>query len=207
MSDANAGNAPPLHCLDGRPAPDEVREGWRAVRGLPDAALPGFRDLLLASLAPDADTSAGRAALGRDHGIGPAALDAALRTAAFVLERAAAADLDVERLRADLRALSGAAAGAHADALAELFGAVRGDLRARLVRQLLADHGNVLVGLDWRVDRVESSARGGGLSTSVVFLTLKYLRAGTLERITLQLTPEALNDLKTFFERFRSGPQ
>ncbi len=68
----------------------------------------------------------------------------------------------------------------------------------------LADHGKVLTGLSWRVDNVTSSDRGADLASPVVFLTLRYQEGKDSDSVTLQLTPESLQELKAFMERFAS---
>jgi len=71
-----------------------------------------------------------------------------------------------------------------------------------IIQESLADHGKVLVGIDWREDNVTASDRGAKLNTTVVLLTLRYRENNRVERITLQLTPEAMKELKLFCDRF-----
>ena len=58
------------------------------------------------------------------------------------------------------------------------------------------------MGIDWRVDNVTASDRGAKLDTTVVLLTLRYRENNRVERISLQLTPEAIRELKSFSDRF-----
>jgi len=52
------------------------------------------------------------------------------------------------------------------------------------------------------VDNVTASDRGAKLNTTVVLLTLRYRDGNREERITFQLTPDAVRELKLFCDRF-----
>ncbi len=69
-------------------------------------------------------------------------------------------------------------------------------VRRQLLRGALIDHGNVLEGVDWRVDQVATSSRGGLLREPVGVITLRYRTGGKEERLTVQLVPEALHELQ-----------
>ncbi len=75
------------------------------------------------------------------------------------------------------------------------YDAARAQVRRELVRGTLLDHGNVLDGVDWRLDHVSTSSRGGVLGEPVGVLTLRYRAGDREERLTVQLVPEALREL------------
>ena len=52
-------------------------------------------------------------------------------------------------------------------------------------------------------DTVSASDRGADLQTSVIFLTLRYRDGDEPGRITFQLTPQALSQLRGFMGRFQ----
>jgi hypothetical protein len=110
-------------------------------------------------------------------------------------------DLSLEAFHHDLDALSG---GDHEGAkiISAKYDEMKAGLRALIIQNSLADHGNLLVGLDWRLDEITASDRGTQLNTVVVFLTLRYRAGNQIERITFQLSPEAMKELKRFTDRF-----
>jgi len=161
-----------LNCCQGRPAPVPVVEGWRQFLRLPEKARKGF-----------------------------VAVVSAMRGCDFLLRQACALDVDTEAFRQDLSALSeGDEQGV--EVIVSQYDGAKAELRKVIVQESLADHGKVLVGIDWRVDNVTASDRGAELNTTVVLLTLRYRENNRVERITLQLTPEAIRELKLFSDRF-----
>ena len=194
---------PVLHCYRGAPAPGAVVAGYERFRQLPDAAR---RDIWRA-LAPallEADLPAARTALEAfcaQHGLAPQDLGAALVALRFLIEGASALNLEREHLAEDLARLGGGPDGA-AEVLLAHYDEIKGQVRHRLAERTLSDHGWVLTGLDWRVDEVRASDRGADLGFSVVLLTLRYRDGAEQRRLTLQLTPDGLNQLKAFTNRF-----
>jgi hypothetical protein len=191
-----------LHCFSDGPAPPPVMEGWRRLLGFPPPAREAFWALLAPALTERADAESKQrlAAFCREHALAEQHAVAAVKACDVLLWQASALDLDAERFRQDLEALSdGQSEGPQI--LLSKYDAVKGELRRRIVEGSLADHGKVLVGLDWRVDQVVSSDRGTRLNAPVILLTLRYREGDRTERITLQLTPETLRELKAFTER------
>ena len=126
---------------------------------------------------------------------------AAAHACAYLLRRASAAGLEVAALVADVDRLTGGAR-AVSELLASRYEAVRGDLRLQVLEDSLADHGNVLVGFDWRIDQVRQSNHGAQIDAPVVLLNLKYRRGPQHGELSLQLTPSAVASLKAFWARF-----
>jgi hypothetical protein len=191
-----------LHCFNDGPAPPPVVEGWRRFLGFPPQAREAFWAVLGPALTEraDADSKQRLAAFCREHALAEQHAVAAVKACDVLLWQASALDLDGERFCQDLEALSDGQSEGRQILLSK-YDTVKGELRRRIVEGSLADHGKVLVGLDWRVDHVVSSDRGARLNAPVILLTLRYREADRTERITLQLTPETLQELRLVTER------
>jgi len=192
-----------LNCCQGNPAPPFVMDGWKRFIRFPEQARNGFLSLLAPAMREPADPENRQRIeiFCNGHGLAEEAVVAALRSCDFLLRQASMLDLDADAFQQDLAELSGGDPQAAGPVLAN-YNAAKADLRLQILRETLADHGKVLVGLDWRVDKVTASDRGVQLNSDVVFLTLRYRENNNVERITLQLTPEAVKELKLFCERF-----
>ena len=192
-----------LNCCQGRPAPVPVVEGWRQFLQLPEQARKGFWGVLFPALLEPANPANKQRieAFSREHGLEEVAVVSAMRGCDFLLRQASALDMDTASFRQDLAALSeGDEQGA--EFILSQYDGAKADLRKVIIQESLADHGKVLVGIDWRVDNVTASDRGAKLNTTVLLLTLRYRENNRVERITLQLTPEAIRELKLFSDRF-----
>jgi hypothetical protein len=192
-----------LNCCQGRPAPVPAVEGWRQFLRFPEQARKGFWGVLLPALLEPANPANKQRieAFSREHGLEEVAVVSAMRGCDFLIRQACALDMDTASFRQDLTALSeGDEQGA--EFILVQYDGAKADLRKFIIQESLADHGKVLVGIDWRVDNVTASDRGAKLNTTVVLLTLRYRENSRVERITLQLTPEAIRELKSFSDRF-----
>jgi COMM domain len=196
------GPGPALHGFAGQSPPKHVTDGWGRFLEFPAEAQPDFWDLVVSAVLQPADPGhRERFALFRQrHELPEGDLVAAIQACGVLLRQACAHDLDRERFGRDLAALSNGRAAATAPLL-DRYDDIKRHVRQQLVAEALADHGKVLVGIDWRVDRVVNSSKGANLDATVVVLTFRYREGDRLERITLQLTPEALSELKAFTER------
>lgn len=192
-----------LNCCQGRPAPLPVVEGWRQFLRFPEQARKGFWGVLFPALLEPANPSNEQRieSFSREYGLEEEAVVLAMRGCDFLLRHASALDLDAAMFQQDLSALSEEDKGG-AEVILSKYEAAKADLRKAIIQESLADHGKVLVGIDWRVDNVTASDRGAKLNTTVVLLTLRYRENKRVERITLQLTPEAVKELKLFCDRF-----
>jgi hypothetical protein len=194
---------PALHCCQGEPAPDGVVQGWNALRAMRTSAQQAFVELLTTSIVePDERVLEGMLAAFCDaHDVEPGTVLAALKASQFLLQRSAALDLDPELFTDDLQKLSsGDTAGLRL--VASRYLPLKQRIREHLLEQSLADHGSVLVDLDWRVDHIASIGRAVNLNKPVVFLTLQLRDAEKSERITVQLTPRSIRLLRQFSQRF-----
>jgi len=192
-----------LKCCRDRPVPQPVVEGWKQFLGFPEKAMNNFWGILRPALMQPANPSNKQRieSFSREHGLSDKEVVSAMRSCDFLLRQASALDMDVTPFRQDLAALSeGDEQGA--EVILSQYEGAKADLRKVIIKESLADHGKVLVGIDWRVDNVTASDRGAQLDTTVVLLTLRYRENNRVERITLQLTPEAMKELKLFCDRF-----
>jgi len=192
-----------LKCCQDRPAPHAAVEGWKQFLGFPEKAMNNFWSILRPVLMQPTNPNNRQRieSFSGDYGLKEKDVVAALRSCDFLMRQAAALDMDATPFRQDLAALSEEDKQGSEVILSQYDGA-KAELRKQIIQESLADHGNVLVGIDWRVDNVTASDRGTQLNTAVVLLTLRYRDANRTERITLQLTPEAIRELKVFCDRF-----
>jgi len=205
MTDKHPDDGPAnrLHCFHGNPPPAPVVDGWRRFMLFPAAARQNFWRLLGPALLEPADSAHGQRiqAFGQEFALKQEDVVAALRSCDLLMRQACGLDLTAEQLQQDLSRLSAGPPEA-ANVLLAQYAAVKSELRKQIVQHTLADHGKLLVGIDWRLDQVTASQRGDQLNTQVIFLTLRYRQAERLERVTFQLTAEAMQHLKRFCDRF-----
>ncbi|MBM4359019.1 MAG: hypothetical protein FJ096_13020 [Deltaproteobacteria bacterium] len=74
-------------------------------------------------------------------------------------------------------------------------------LRAELIRRTILDHGALLTGTDWRVDRILGSQHGASLDATLGVLTFTYKRGALEERLTMHCEPGALRSLREAIDR------
>jgi hypothetical protein len=192
-----------LRSFQGNEPPVAVVEGWRRLGRFPAEARGDFRMLLQSALV-EPGSAANEKALGQfctKCRIEEAEALEALGSCSLLFRQAGVLNLDQATFRQDLVSLSEGDSGL-ADFMLERFEEVKSALRRQIVMDSLTDHGKVITGIDWRVDEVSASDRGADLNTRVVFLTLRYRDGDSRERITFQLVPEAVRELKNFCSRF-----
>ena len=189
----------PLHTLGGQPAPADIARDLALVLDLPPSARARLWEVLGPCLVePLPDTMEGRLdAFCRAHQAHPEMLASALKACRFLLWQAGSRGVPKDRFAEDLASLAGGddAAQPIGEILLAGYDAAVSQVRSELLRGALLDHGNVLEGVDWRVDQVATSSRGGVLRAPVGVLTLRYRAGGKEERLTVQLVPEALREL------------
>ncbi|MFH1844615.1 MAG: COMM domain-containing protein [bacterium] len=205
--DGVAGSNPQisLQCLNGATAPQPVVQGWQGLAKFAETVRREFWELLGAVvMAPaDPDNQARLEAFCDANELERDTVFGAIQACDFLLGNATALNLEPDGLRQDLTALSGGQT-AVATEFQDRYQAAKPLLRNRLMEATLSDHGKLLTGLDWRVDNVTASDRGAQLNATVVYLTMRYRDGENQDRVTFQLTPEALKQLKAFTDRFGS---
>jgi hypothetical protein len=185
----------PLHSLGGQPAPEEVERDLALVLELSPSARARFWEALGPCLVePLPDTVEARLdAFCQAHQAPPGLLARAIKACRFLVWQAGSRGLPRDAFAADLAILH--PSKELSDVLLAGYDAARAQVRRELLRGALLDHGNVLDGVDWRVDHVATSSRGGVLREPVGVVTLRYRAGGKEERLTVQLVPEALREL------------
>jgi hypothetical protein len=201
------GPSPPIKlcCLDGEAAPPELAGDLRRVLDLPAEALRRFWHVLGPSLGEPLPREAEPLLDGycRAYHLDERALAHAVKACRFLLREAARRDLPRADFAADVAALA-PDAPVLADVLLAGYEKARVEVRRELLGKALSAHGNLLVGLDWRVDTVESSDRGARLKAPVALLTLRYQEGSEARRLTLQVLPDMLAELEDTCRRIRS---
>ena len=192
-----------LQCLGGAPVPPAVVEGWRGLIRFPEESYPGFWELLGAVVMEPEDPhyQSKLESFCQDQKLELQPVLRALQACDFLLASATTINLDPKLFLKDLTTLSNGETSVPDDLLNH-YQAALPHLRNRLIEATLADHGKLLTGLDWRVDNVTTSDRGTQLNSTVIYLTLRYREGDNQDRLTLQLTPAGMKQLKAFTDRF-----
>jgi hypothetical protein len=202
-SDTGPAQRPKLKVFQGREAPEPVIRGWASFMALPTSAQQGFMELLTVTVTESDEGAIHRAiqAFSEGQALDVEAVGAALAATQTLLRQAAALNLEGADFVQDLQELSGEDTRTPR-IMASRYGPLKERVRETLLLQTLADHGKVLVDLDWRVDRVTSSDRLAGPEATVVLLSLTLQDAGGMERVSVQLTPQSVKLLQGFCNRF-----
>lgn len=188
-----------LRCLQGASPPAGLGADLQRLVDLPDAARRDFWRVLGVYLQPELDDAGKEAIVAycKDHDLGSDDIAPAVRATRFLFQAAARANLAHDELAADLERLLPVA---DAQEAASLLGPWLEDflppLRRALLRETIADHGKLVTGTAWRVDRITSSHRAEGLSQSVAVVTFSYREGEQARRITFHLMPEQLDALR-----------
>lgn len=192
-----------LQCCLGNSPPAPVAEGWKQFIQLPEPARKDIWSLLGPILFEPANPANKQhiETFIKKHSLTEETLAGAVQSCVFLLRQASSLDMDASAFQQDLVLLSGGEQQ-YRETIISQYDSAKANLRKILVQESLADHGKVLVGMDWRMDNVSASNRGAKLDTTVVLLTLKYRENNRIERTTLQLTPDAIKELKSFTDRF-----
>ena len=199
MSDGGVEPGRVLQILGGGTAPANLGNDLLGLLALPDAARQDFWTVLGAYLQPVLDERAQRAIVEycERHELTSERIAPAVKGSRFLFQEVARSNASPDALLADLQTLLSAD---DAEELAKLVMPWLEDflpkLRANLSRLSIADHGKVVLGTHWRVDRITSSSRAKGLSTSVAVVTFTYQEGERMERVTLHLLPEQVDALR-----------
>jgi hypothetical protein len=194
---AGAPVAVPLQCLGGGDAPLELGRDLLLLRGLPIEAVERMWQVLGPSLAETIAPETERLLDGfcKAYQIESHHLARALKACRFVIREAARIDLPAAALAADLDRLCPGDALVQ-DLVLAGYEPAKARIRSEILGKALADHGNLLTGVSWRVDTIHASERGGKLRAPVAMLTLQYREGAETRRITLQALPEMIVELR-----------
>lgn len=196
---------PPLQLLGGQPAPPEISLGWKQLQQLPLKALANLWEVLLPVVAGAQGEAVQQQAEAfcRVYGVEEPHLQAVLRLGHFLVTRAAAGNLDTGRFASDLAALAGDDRTG-VEVLAQGYEQAKQLARNQILEATLFDHGQVLVGLDWRVDTIVASDRGAELAMPVVTLTFRHRQRDDTRQTTLTVLPQLVTQLRQTCERLES---
>ena len=189
---------PPLRSLLGAASPASMGRDLEALIDLPEAARGEFWQVLGAYLRPELDEEAQATIVDfcTRHEVPAQRIAAPVKATRFLFQAAARAHLAPDDMVADLRTLAPESSDALAALLVPWFDDFSPQLRRRAAEETIADHGKLVVGTQWRIDRITTSQRGRGLSTSVAMVTFRYREGPSEQRITLQFLPETLAELR-----------
>lgn len=204
-SAANAATPLELHALGGGHAPPGMAADLQKILLLPasarqcfwDALGPCLREPLSPEIEAQLDQFCGA------HAIDKALLASAIKACRFLIRRAAAIDLSRALFAEDLDQLAGSAPELAALLLAG-YEAGKAFVRREILRRALLDHGKLVEGVNWRVERLTTSDRGDKLDARVVSLTLRYREGEHNQRITLQMLPESIAELRAMCDALLS---
>jgi len=204
-SDAKTDGAkeePTLVALRGRKAPRGLSRDIAKIGALPELARARFWEVLSTILDEPVPSGAERTIdeFAKATGASRVELAPAFASARFLVRAAGLGNATPEELATDVAALTDGD-GATVAVLLAGFETGKEVVRAKAKLATLADHGKLVEGIDWRVDVVASSSHGATLNVPVAVLTLRYREGDKRERITLQLTPEVLAELRKVCEQ------
>jgi len=195
---------PRLACLEGAPAPPQLAADLLRLGALSDHARARLGEVLGHVLPDPVGAGAEEQLRGyaERHGVDPRELGQALRAARFLVRAAARIDLAAAAFVEDLRLLARAAeAEREAEellvaSLSPQFEPAKALVLREAASRSIAGHGKVLLGVDWRVDRVIGSSEARSLSTAVAWVTLHFEEHGKKEAVSFQATPAMLEALR-----------
>ncbi len=189
--------SPRLETLAGNPAPPGIAEDFRGLCTLPPAALEKLWQVLGPCLADELskDTEQLIDVFCHAYGAPPDELTRALKACRFLLRTAVKCNLAAERLAEDIDRLCPEQAPIR-ELLVAGYEPLRAKFRSDVLQAAVVDYGNVLVGAQWRLDVIEASEQGASLRVPVALLTFHYREGKDTRRITFQVLPEMMLQLK-----------
>ncbi len=196
------GKAIRLNSLGGAEAPGDLPADLKLLSALPGPARERFWDVLFPALAEPLSPSAAQALDGfvRAFGLAEDMLACSIRSCRYLVREAAFRNVSRKGLEDDIVKLLGGPLSPDAVVIAPLllsrYEEAKEALRGPCIEASIRDHGALLESVEWRVDTVISSSRADGISARVFLLTLGFSEGGRGERITLQLSPQKLQELK-----------
>ncbi|HEY4121240.1 MAG TPA: hypothetical protein VGM56_25420 [Byssovorax sp.] len=198
----DAPSPPPLRCLGGGATPADLADDLRCVRRLPPEAARSLWQVLGPSLADKLPPEVERLldVFCAAYRLGDDDLARVLKACRFVLREAARVDLpaaafgeDLDRICPDEPLVK--------ELLLAGYASAKEQIRRDVLRGALADHGNLLVGVKWRLDDLQATEHATNLRARVALLTLSYRDGAETRRLTLQVLPDMMGELKGICEQ------
>jgi hypothetical protein len=182
--------------------PSGMSEDLQAFSELPGPVKLSFWEVLEPHLTPNLDdrVEAVAARFARAHGLEQSALGPSIRAMRFLCMQGAALAVPPPRFSAAIATI-GLPSDTN-DVISALYEHAYSTLRSRIIARTLGDHGDVVVGIDWRVDDVRISSHGRTDDLALVIFTFRTQRGDQPRRYTLQFMPEQIGELRAILDRF-----
>lgn len=193
---------PPTRPTKAAADPPWVGPDLERLIALPEAARASLWDVIGPSLNERTQGAASDARIDRFaklHAAPWADVARAVRVARHLIRSAAQRDLDRERFATDLDARH--ASPILGEVLLAGYEPARVLIRREIARALLAEHGAVVEGVEWRVDVVTGAKGAERMRLPVALLTLKYREGTRREKLTVQLLPDSIAELRRLCDR------
>lgn len=190
-----------LYCLGGGEGPPELGADLRRLLRLPAEALQRLWQVLAPSLAETIakETEELLDVFCAAYRVDDEDLARAIKACRFVIREAAQRDVPAGAVAEDLDRLC-PGDPLIKELLLAGYDPARARIRHEIVKAAVADHGKLLVGIKWRLDAIQTSERGAKLGMPVAMLTLHYLEGAEAGRVTLQVLPDMMGELKQVCE-------
>jgi len=200
-----------LKCLAGAGAPPDMVRDLRALAELPAAARESIWSVLGPALNEHlpADLDRGISAFARLHGADPAALAGTVRAYRILIRSAFSVSASPRDLAVDLDAVATDEAEGELlrTAIIPGFPSAQQLLQQEATGGAVGDHGRVLVGVDWRLDRLIASTRGDAEGAFVGMLTLSFVEGKEERRLTVQALPDTVAKLREACDRMMQAAE
>jgi hypothetical protein len=200
--DASAAEPIRLHCLGGGTAPPDLGADLLRLLRFPSEALEKLWQVLVPCLAEtlSKETEQLLDMFCAAYKVDDDDLALAVKACRFVIRGAARFDLPEGALAADLDQLCPADPRVKEIVLAG-FAPAKAQIRKEILAAAVADHGKLLVGASLRLDTIQASERGVRLQLPVAVLTLHYREGAVAGRMTVQVLPDMMAELRKSFEQ------
>lgn len=200
--DASVAEPIRLHCLGGGQAPPDLGADLLRLVRFPSEALEKLWQVLVPCLAETLlpETEQLLDMFCAAYKVDDDDLAQAVKACRFVIRGAARLDLPEGALAADLEALCPAEPRVKAIVLAG-YAPAKEQLRREILMAAVADHGKLLVGVNVRLDTIQASERGARLQLPVAVLTLHFREGAGAGRVTLQVLPDMMDQLRSSLEQ------